>query len=200
MRSTPEQKVCPQADRFAAAVLMPPESFAAYARASGLDVVALHRVFRCAYAAVALRLTEVLRSQPLLAVLYERREQSDPAIWTAPSKLGDLRITVVKRTAGMGAPRSPLLSGWRGGSPRKGKALSAGSLAESAAHSGMFQYDEENGIAVIARPVFWKGRLAKVAVVAVPWEQRQTLEPQSGWRGRGYSKHGPRTVSGHALG
>ena len=42
------QKVCSEADRFAAAVLMPPETFAAYAQASGLDVAALKNVFNCA--------------------------------------------------------------------------------------------------------------------------------------------------------
>ena len=123
----PEQKVCSEADRFAAAVLMPPETFAAYAQASGLDVVELHRVFRCSYSAVAIRLGEVLGGQPLAVVLYERKEPGDPADWPAPTRLGDLRVKVVKRTTGFGAPRSRLLNGWRGGGPRKGKPLSAGS-------------------------------------------------------------------------
>lgn len=38
----PEQKVCAEADQFAAVVLMPPETFATYAEASGLGVVELH--------------------------------------------------------------------------------------------------------------------------------------------------------------
>ena len=82
----PERKVCSEADRFAAAVLMPPETFAAYARASGLDVVALHRVFGCSYSAAALRLGEVLCAQPLAVILYERKEQGDPAPWLAPTR------------------------------------------------------------------------------------------------------------------
>ena len=40
----PERKVCKEADRFAAAILRPPETFAAYAKASGLDVAALKGV------------------------------------------------------------------------------------------------------------------------------------------------------------
>ena len=191
----PEQKVCPQADRFAAAVLMPPETFAAYARASGLDLVALHRVFRCAYAAVAIRLAEAVDRQPLLAVLYERREQGDPSHWPVPTRLEDLRVTVVRRTAGLGAPRSRLLKGWRGGSPRKGKPLSAGSAAEQAARSGRPEYAEGDGLAVAAKPVLWKGRLAKVAVVAVPWEQRRVLEPQLSRQGWHYHDD-PRAVIG----
>ena len=113
----PERKVCSEADRFAAAALMPPETFAAYARASGLDVVELHRVFRCSYSAAALRLGEVLCAQPLAVVLYEREDDGDPATWERPTKLGDLRATVVRRTAGFPPLRSRLLTGWRNGSP-----------------------------------------------------------------------------------
>ena len=176
------RRVCAEADRFAAAVLMPPETFAAYALASGLDVVALHKVFRCAYSTAAIRLAEVLGRQPLLAVLYERKEPGDPADWPAPTRLADLRVRVIKRTAGFGAPRSRLLGGWRGGSPRRGKPLSPGSVAERAARSGRPEYAEGDGIAVVATPVLWKGRLAKVIVVAVPWEQRRVLEPPLGGR------------------
>ena len=176
----PERKVCPEADRFAAAALMPPETFAAYARASGLDVVELHRVFCCSYSAAALRLGEVLCAQPLAVVLYEREDDSDPTTWERPTKLGDLRATVVRRTAGFPPLRSRLLTGWRNGSPRSGKPLSSGSLAERAARSGRTEYAEGDGIAVVAKPVFWKGRLAKVTVVALPWENRQALAPQHG--------------------
>ena len=51
----PERSVCREADRFAAAVLMPPETFAAYALASGLDVVVLQGAFQRSYASVAMR-------------------------------------------------------------------------------------------------------------------------------------------------
>ena len=176
----PEQKVCSEADRFAAAALMPPETFAAYAQASGLDVVELHKVFRCSYSAAALRLGEVLCAQPLAVVLYEREDDGDPATWERPTKLGDLRATVVRRTAGFPALRSRLLTGWRNGSPRSGKPLSSGSLAERAARSGRTEYAEGDGIAVVAKPVFWNGRLAKVIVVALPWEHRKALAPQHG--------------------
>ena len=186
------QKVCSEADRFAAAVLMPPETFAAYAQASGLDVAALKNVFNCAYSAVAIRLGEVLGGQPLAVVLYERKEQGDPADWPVPTRLGDLRVTVAKRTTGFGAPCSRLLNGWRGGGPRKGKPLSAGSLAEQAARSGGPEYAEGDGIAVAARPVVWQGRIAKVIIVAVPWEHRSVLEPQLGRLGRSHPGNSPR--------
>ena len=43
----PERRVCREADRFAAAVLMPPDTFTAYALVSGLDVVVLQGAFQC---------------------------------------------------------------------------------------------------------------------------------------------------------
>ncbi len=85
-----------------------------------------------------------------------------------------------RRQTGFPPLRSRLLTGWRNGSPRSGKPLSSGSLAERAARSGRTEYAEGDGIAVVAKPVFWKGRLAKVAVVALPWEHRKALAPQHG--------------------
>ncbi|MDE2940189.1 MAG: hypothetical protein OXR67_14935 [Chloroflexota bacterium] len=177
--SGPNPVICQQAERFAAAALMQPDIFLPYAQASGLDVAALHGAFGCAYSSAALRLAEVVRDPPLLVVLYEREDRGDPAGWTEPAVL---RARVAKRTVGFGARRSRLLNGRRGGMPRKDKALPAGSLAERAAHSGSAEYDEADGLSVIAKPILWKGRLAKVIVVAVPWGRRSVLEPQLGRR------------------
>ena len=176
----PGQKVCPDADRFAAAVLMPADIFDAYARASGLDVVALRGVFRCSYAAAAIQLGEVMDCQPLFVALYERDETGDPADWPEGTEPQALRTKVVKRTAGFTPPASPLLCGCRGGIPHRNSPLASGSLAEQAIQGGRAEYAEEEGIAVAAKPVMWKGRVAKVVVVAVPWELRKALEPQLG--------------------
>ena len=173
----PERTVCREADRFAAAVLMQPDVFLSYARASGLDVAALHEQFGCAYSSAAIRMAEVMRDPPLLVVLYEREERGDPEGWTEPAIL---TARVVKRTAGFGARRSRLLNGHRGGIPQKRKALPVGSVAERAAHSGRPEYAEGDGLAAVAKPILWKGRLAKVIVVAVPWEQRRALGLQIG--------------------
>ena len=48
----------------------------------GLDVVALRREYGCAYASVTIRLAKVLGHLPLMALLYERNQQGDPAVWT----------------------------------------------------------------------------------------------------------------------
>ena len=179
-----EREVCREADRFAAAVLMQPGEFRELARDSGLDVTSLQREYGYAYAAVALRLTEVVRSLPYFVVLYERPGRSDPARWPAGNHLAALRATVVKRTKGMGPPACRLVTGKRGGIPQRHRRVPAGSLAERTARSGEPEYAEADGIAAVARSVYWKGRLAKLAVVAVPLEFRAVLAPQLSQRRR----------------
>ena len=120
----PDRKVCREADRFAAAVLMQPEAFASMALASGLDVLALQRAYHCSYASVTIRLIEVLRDPPLMVVLYARDEKGDPTGWAEPP---DLRATVVRRTRGFGTPASFLVSGFKGGVPRRGRPIPPGS-------------------------------------------------------------------------
>ena len=174
--SPPDRKVCREADRFAAAVLMQPRAFEPLALEWGLDVPALQQAFRCSYAAVTIRLAEVLRRPPLMAVLYEREEGGDPAGWTEPPD--DLRATVVRRTKGFGAPACFPISGFRGGVPRRGWPIPDGSLAEQAVRYGTSLYAHDGGYVVIARPVVWKGKLAKVVVIAVPDANGAVLNTQ----------------------
>ena len=140
--SPPDRKVCMQAERFAAAVLMQPDSFRSLAGAYGLDVLALQRAFQCSYASVTLRLAEALREPPLMAVLYERSDEGDPSGWTEPP---DLRATVVRRTRGFGTPASFPICGERGGLPRRGRPIPDGSLAERAARSARTEYAQDGG-------------------------------------------------------
>ena len=74
-RLPPPRTVCVEANRFAAAVLLQPDAFALFAKASGYDVLALQKQYGCSYATATLRLAEVMRRQPLMAVLYERRRR-----------------------------------------------------------------------------------------------------------------------------
>ena len=94
--------ICRQADRFAAAALMQPRWFALFAEVTGLDVVALHQVYGRAYSSLTIRLAEVMKNQPLLAVLYERKEQGGPKRWKPVPSPEDFRATVVARTPGSG--------------------------------------------------------------------------------------------------
>ena len=70
------------------------------AEASGLDVVALQASYGRSYASLALRLAEVMRHQPLLAVLYERGLQSEPPLGMHGQAADGLRASVVARTPG----------------------------------------------------------------------------------------------------
>ena len=172
--SPPDRAVCRQAERFAAAVLMQPRAFEPLALEWGLDVLKLQRAFRCSYAAVTIRLAEVLRQPPLMAVLYERKNRGDPADWAAQP---DLRAKVVQRTRGFGNPVFPIC-GYKGGILRRGKPIPDGSLAEQVARYGTDQYSRLDGYAAVARPVIWRGKLAKVVVVAVPDTDAAVLDPQ----------------------
>ncbi len=183
----PPRIVCAEANRFAAATLLQPDTFSLFARASGFDAVALQKQYGCSYATATLRLAEVMRRQPLMAVLYEREEEGEIAGWDTQPPPSRFKATVVVRTPGFGARAGRLLSGARGGRPRKDKSVSVGSLAHRVLLTGRAAYAEQepgrNGagpgdMAVAARPVVWSGRLAKIALVAVPYSDGAVLLPQ----------------------
>ena len=179
----PDRRVCHEADRFAAAVLMQPETFADFALGSGLDVVALQRHFGRSYASVTLRLAEVMRRQPLLAVLYERREQGEPVSWSeaAPAKF---RATVVARTPGFRVGVSPT-SWWLPGRRACSGPVPHLRFAGGPGDHRRRDANDEDELAVAAQPVVWNGRLAKVIVVAVPYSDRAALQPQLSTAARG---------------
>ena len=99
---------------------MQPRAFAPLALEWGLDVLKLQRAFQCSYAAVTIRLAEVLREPPLMAVLYAPEDKSDPAGWIDPL---DLRAKVVRRTRGFGTSTTFPICGERGGLPRRGRPI-----------------------------------------------------------------------------
>ena len=188
MEPSPSRKLCWDADLFAASALMQPAVFAPFAKASGLDIIALRSQFDCSYASVTLRLAEVMRHQPLLGVLYQRKEQGNPTEWTEPPDRRQFRAVVVSWTPGFGIRDPRVLCGSRGGMPRKDTTPSPGSIAEWVVLTGKAGYAEVepmrlgtrmSGIAIAARPITWQGHLAKVAVVAVPYEHRRVLVPQT---------------------
>ena len=181
-----DRELCRQADRFAAATLMQPGVFSPLAEAAGLDVVALHRMYGGrAYSSLTLRLAEVMGERSLLAVLYERKEDGDPHLWSDGAAPEAFRAKVVAWTPGFrltartGSPSCLL--------PRRGCPPTPGSVTERVALTGRPVYVERvrgcdlwraGDVTVAARPVLWQGRLAKVAVVAVPYRERSVLSPQ----------------------
>ena len=188
--------LCSDADRFAAATMMSADLFHAVARASGLDVVELQRQYGRSYSSVAMRLAEVMKEQPMLIALYERRTDGDPLSWPNRPMPGAFRATVVRRTEGIGVRRNLFLCGTGGAQPIHGALPRPGSITYRVIESGRPAYAEshqaqehhrnqESGdsisphpIAMSARPVIWNGRVAKVAIVAVPLEDRTVIWPQ----------------------
>ena len=173
--SPPDRKVCTQAERFAAAVLMQPRAFEPLAVEWGLDVLRLQRAFRCSYAAVSIRLAEVLRQPPLIVVLYAQEDGRDSRNGSRPP---ELRAKVVRRTRGFGTPRGFPVCGERGGIPRWGRPIPPGSLAEQAVRYGTARFAQGDGYAALARPVIRNGELARVVVIAVPEDYSSVLGPQ----------------------
>lgn len=173
--SPPDRRVCTQAERFAAAVLMQPRAFEPVAVEWGLDVLKLQQAFRCSYAAVSIRLAEVLRQPPLMVVLYAQEDGRNSRNGNGPT---DLRVKVVRRTRGFGTPAGFPICGERGGAPRWGRPIPSGSLAEQAARYGTARYGKGGGYTALARPVIRNGRLARVVVVSVPDIYASVLGPQ----------------------
>ena len=172
----------------AAAALMQPRFFALFAETTGLDVMALQRTYGRAYSSLTIRLAEVMRHQPLLAVLYERRGGNDPHMWAERPSPEEFTATVVARTPGfrLRTVKRPL-SALRGMLPRRGYPPAQYSMAERVILTGepvnveqVTGYDLWNAddITVAARLVNWHGRLAKIALVAVPYRDRKVLAPQ----------------------
>lgn len=172
---------CRLADRFSAAVLMQPDRFTQFAETSGLDVIALRKVYGRAYSSVTMRLAEVMRNQPLMAILYEREDRNEHHFRTTAT-VANFRSSVVTRTPGFGVRHCIALCGSRGGMPRWGMPPPPGSLAEGVALKGRPDYAEvepgSGDVAVAARPVFWHGLLVKIVVVAVPYRDRSILSHQ----------------------
>ncbi|MDO8751702.1 MAG: hypothetical protein Q7K03_11280 [Dehalococcoidia bacterium] len=188
-----KQRLCRMADRFAAAVLMQPEVFALFAQAAGLDVVALQHMYRRAYASVALRLVEVMHQQPMLVAVYDRCEEGEPSTWKDANDASVFRVGVAVRTRGFsvipkGHRHSPSACP-RQMVPRRHAPVLQGSAAWRVVQSGGPVLVERvagcdlwgpGDLTVVARPVRWYGKLAKVALVAVPYRDRLLLEPQFG--------------------
>ena len=179
---------CRQADGFAAAALMQPYWFSLFAEASGFDVVALQRTYGRAYSSLTIRMAEVMRHQPLLAVLYERGATGDPREWAADAPPEVFKAKVVARTPGFRLRTSKRpLSNLRGLLPRRGAPPAQCSVAERVILTGRPVYVEKvsgydlwrnDDVTVAARPASWHGRLAKVALIAVPYRDRSVLRPQ----------------------
>ena len=124
----------------------------------------------------------------MLAVLCERRGGNDPSRWAERPSPQEFTATVVARMPGfrLRTSESPL-SKLRGLLPRRGSPPAQCSVAERIILTDRPVYVERvtgydlwnaDDITVAGRLVRWLGRLAKIALVAVPYRDRKVIEPQ----------------------
>ena len=110
-----------------------------------------------------------------MAILYERGGRGRPCrLGRAARPPGD------GGAADAGLRDSSFLPHLRlqGRRPPQGRPLPDGSLAEQAVRYGTARSAHDGGYTVMARPVVWKGKLAKVVVIAVPDADRAVLGPR----------------------
>jgi len=188
--------MAPYANKFAAALVMDEELMRRSIIKTGFDVVELHHRFCQAYSAVAIRAVEVLRAQPgnniqVLIAIYERNEpERDVSLWGDCSRetfqakyvVKTPGIKISKKSWRIEAPSYP-----RHLLPKKGDKIIPGSVVDLVCNTCQPVYLERvtgfdfwgwNDLSVLARPVFWFGKLAKIVLVGVRYENRQLLQPQ----------------------
>lgn len=164
------------ADRFAAAVLMPPEFISGKMSESGSDPVLLGEELELSHQALLVAFAERLQDIPFVGALWDR----DHAGSGSPPVLEDFKAAFVTRSvpahhARMLCASQPV--------PKKGSNVSVGSLACLALKSGLpvLCRPEESGgsAAVLLRPMPWRGHdLGRVLLVAVLDEEYHLLQPQ----------------------
>ena len=177
------RRLCRAADRFAAAVLMQPGLFTLFTETSGFNVLELRKAYRRSYATLTLRMAEVMAHQPLRIALYDRATAGPAGEEPTPPVLSSFFPSVIAGTPGFSIqarPGSPLSLEI----PRRGKPATQGSAVDRASSTGEPVFlkvrgggmmSGEDGMALVARPVIWKGEVEKVAFVAVPISHRDKL-------------------------
>lgn len=126
-----------------------------------------------------------------MIAIYERKTQEHPREWEPLHHRKDFRVRFSVRSPGIKlgkrggnyrAPRYP-----RHLIPQKGDKVIPGSIVDLVCDTYQPIYLEKvigfdfwgwNDLTFIARPVFWFGKLAKVVLVGVRYEDRHLLQPQ----------------------
>ena len=189
----------PEADRFAAAVLMQPEVFTAAVMQTGLDICLLRRYFRNrSYASVAIRTRELFHPPYIpedvdfMIAIYDREGNADPQQLGSRCCPEDFHVSCVVKTPGIRLSNSKTHANFKSYLlPRRlfsiaGERPSPGFIVdETINENGPIYYEEirfdllgANQMSLLARPVHWFGRLAKIIVVVVRQKDSHLLEKQ----------------------
>ena len=161
------------ADRFAAAVLLPRQEFKQRVYETGLDVVALSKLYEKSCSQVIIRIAEVLQGEMFYyGALYELRadlpRQHVLTYWSACSQEEELSLPAYLF-------------------PRKGRGIAPNSLVEEAIRQEMpclvrriiiSELEGDNDLIALAQPVLVDDMVSKVALVVVLYQDRNVLRPQ----------------------
>ena len=166
------------ANRFASAVLLPGQAFEAKVYETGLDVVALAKLYFKSCAQVLLRMGEVLEGKLFFyAALYENTSQTRP----------DWKVTCWTEGWNEEYPEENI-HGLKGFFPRKGQKVVPDSLVDMAIKTGrahlvrhiaILDDIEDNGLMALAQPLLLpRAKPAKVGLVVLLQGDSGKLEPQ----------------------
>ncbi len=190
----------PFANRFAASVLMQPEVFIPALLESGLNIFSLrHRFFMRSYASVAIRVKELLKPPAVdgdvdfLIAIYDRQSDGEPDQWDLRCCASDFSASCVVKTPGLALSRGNRRANYRSYLlprrlfPVKGETPAGAFIVDEVIErnrpiyfeSVRFDMLDTNHLALLARPVRWYGRLAKVILVAVRTKDSHLLQGQT---------------------
>jgi len=193
----PVPLICYDANRFSAALSMQAKIFRRLFYETGFDIIQLHHRLYKAYSAIAIRARDLTdhETNPITAdfiiAIYERNTQEHPQEWEPLYHREDFRVRYAVRSPDIklgrcrGNYRSPRYP--RHLIPKKGDKVIPGSIVDLVCDTRQPVYLEKvtgfdfwgwNDLAFIARPVFWFGKLAKIVLVGVRYQDRHLLQPQ----------------------
>jgi hypothetical protein len=191
----------PYADRFAAAVLMQNNVFSAALKEAGLDVCSLRNYFNFynrSYSSVAIRIKELLKPPVVdeevdfMIAIYERMSNGKPKHWSYDCGSYKFVARCVVKTHGIRLSRSKRRANFKSYLlPRRlfpvfGEKPALGFIVDEVVEAkrpiyyenAMFDLLGNNEMALLARPVRWYGRIAKVILVVVRRRDSYLLKKQ----------------------
>ena len=163
------------ANKFAAAVLLPEESFTRMVYETGFDVIELANFYSKSCSQVLLRIGEVLQGKLFFYTgMYEPDTDNNWRVtyWTGSSNDSDYESNVC---------------GLDGLFPRKNRAVTPGSLVDMTIKEGKSHLVEqvtllddmdEEGLVAVANPLMIQGQPAKVILMVLLSNNRELLSPQ----------------------
>ena len=164
-----------EADRFAAAVLLPQGPFRDKVYETGLDIPALGQFYAKSHAQILLRIGEVLHGERFFyGAVYDAE----------PGFVPIFRVSYWAGSANQDIPEANFY-GPRGFLPRKGKSAELDSLVEMAADSLrpchvnriFFSEYENNDLTAVAQPVVNGDEVSRVCLLVLLHPDRKLLKP-----------------------